>query len=117
MKKFNTKPNKMTADEYEKLIYKKTYGKKDKALREKLNSEQPKTAKEIEELRLKEERSRKDIIRTQTHEEAIETASDIERKFKECDAKKMTDEEALREVADLANKIDLSYFKRMKKGN
>ena len=38
MKNFNTKTNKMTSDEYEKIIYRKTYGKKDDAIREKLNN-------------------------------------------------------------------------------
>ena len=48
---------------------------------------------------------------TQSLEEAIETADEIERKLKECDLKSMTDEEALKEIADLANEIDLSWFK------
>ena len=52
-----------------------------------------------------------DIIGTQSLEEAIETADEIERKLKECDSKSMTDEEALKEIADLANEIDLSWFK------
>ncbi len=52
-----------------------------------------------------------DIIGTQSLEEAIETADEIERKLKECDLKSMTDEEALKEVSDLANEIDLSWFK------
>ena len=47
---------------------------------------------------------------TQSLEEAIETADEIERKLKECDLKSMTDEEALKEIADLANEIDLSWF-------
>ena len=58
-----------------------------------------------------EEQASKDIIRTQSLEEAIETADEIERKLKECDLKSMTDEEALKEVSDLANEIDLSWFK------
>ena len=53
-----------------------------------------------------------DIIGTQSLEEAIETADEIERKLKECDLKSMTDEEALKEIADLANEIDLSWFKQ-----
>ena len=52
-----------------------------------------------------------DIIRTQSFEEATETADKIECKLKECDSKSMTDEEALKEIADLANEIDLSWFK------
>ena len=48
---------------------------------------------------------------TQTLEEAVSTAYKIERKLKECDYKNMTDEETLREIADLANEIDLSWFK------
>ena len=111
MKNFNTKTNKMTSDEYEKIIYRKTYGKKDDAIREKLNNEQPKTTDEIEKLRLKQERVSKNIIRTQSLEEAIVTSNEIERKLKECDLKSMTDEEALKEIADLANEIDLSWFK------
>lgn len=51
---------------------------------------------------------------TQTLEEAVTTAHKMERKLKECDSKGMTDEEALREISDLANEIDLSYFKRIK---
>ena len=51
-----------------------------------------------------------DIIGTQSLEEAIETADEIERKLKECDSKCMTDEEALKEIADLANEIDLAWF-------
>ena len=58
-----------------------------------------------------EEQASKDIIRTQSIEEAIETADEIECKLKECDSKCMTDEEALKEIADLANQIDLYYFK------
>lgn len=111
MKNFNTKTDKITFDEYEKFIYRKTYGKKDDAIREKLNNEQPKTTDEIEELRLKQEQVSKDITRTQSLEEAIETANEIERKLKECDLKSMTDEETLREISDLANEIDLSWFK------
>ncbi|VJB59846.1 Uncharacterised protein [Streptococcus pneumoniae] len=111
MKNFNTKTNKMASDEYEKIIYRKTYGKKDDAIREKLNNEQPKTTDEIEKLRLKQEQVSKNIIRTQSLEEAIVTANEIERKLKECDLKSMTDEEALKEIADLANEIDLSWFK------
>lgn len=53
----------------------------------------------------------KNFNRTQSLEEAIETADEIERKLKECDSKCMTDEEALKEIADLANEIDLSWFK------
>lgn len=48
---------------------------------------------------------------TQTPEEAVSTAHKIERKLKECDSKNMTDEEALKEIADLANEIELSWFK------
>ena len=53
----------------------------------------------------------KNFNRTQSLEEAIETADEMERKLKECDLKCMTDEEALKEIADLANEIDLSWFK------
>ena len=53
----------------------------------------------------------KNFNKTQSLEEAIETANEIERKLKECDSKSMTDEEALKEIADLANEIDLSWFK------
>ena len=53
----------------------------------------------------------KNFNKTQSLEEAIETADEIERKLKECDSKSMTDEEALKEIADLANEIDLSWFK------
>jgi hypothetical protein len=53
----------------------------------------------------------KNFNRTQLLEEAIVTADEIERKLKECDLKNMTDEEALKEIADLANEIDLSWFK------
>ena len=67
-------------------------------------------ANEIEELRLKQEQASKDIIRTQSLEEATEIANEIERKLKECDLKSMTDEEALKEIADLANEIDLAWF-------
>ena len=111
MKNFNIKTNKIPFDEYEKFIYRKTYGKKDDAIRKKLNHEQPKTTNEIEELRLKQEQVSKDIIRTQSLEEAVVTAHKIEHKLKECDFKNMTDEEALKEIADLANEIDLSWFK------
>ena len=52
----------------------------------------------------------KNFNKTQSLEEAIETADEIERKLKECDLKRMTDEEALKEIADLANEIDLSWF-------
>lgn len=48
---------------------------------------------------------------TQTLEEAVSTAHKIERKLKEYDAKGMTDEQALKEIADLANEIELSWFK------
>lgn len=48
---------------------------------------------------------------TQTLEEAVSTAHKIERKLKECDAKGMTDKEALKVISDLANEIDLSWFK------
>lgn len=102
MKNFNTKTDRMTFDEYERFIYRKIYSKRDDAIRAKLNNEQPKK---------QEQSSKKDIIRTQTFEEATETADKIERKLKECDLKCMTDEEALKEIADLANKIDLSWFK------
>ena len=54
----------------------------------------------------------KNFNKTQSLEEAIETADEIERKLKECDLKCMTDEEALKEIADLANEIDLSWFKK-----
>lgn len=50
---------------------------------------------------------------TQTIEEAVTTAHKTERKLKECDSKGMTDEEALKEVSDLANEIELSWFKRI----
>jgi hypothetical protein len=53
----------------------------------------------------------KNFNKTQSLEEAIETADEIECKLKECDSKSMTDEEALKEIADLANEIDLSWFK------
>ena len=33
------------------------------------------------------------------------------KELKECDLKSMTDEEALKEIADLANEIDLAWFK------
>ena len=52
----------------------------------------------------------KNFNRTQSLEEAIETAAEMERKLKECDSKGMTDEEALKEIADLANEIDLAWF-------
>ena len=54
----------------------------------------------------------KSFNKTQSLEEAIETADEMERKLKECDLKCMTDEEALKEIADLANEIDLSWFKK-----
>ena len=54
----------------------------------------------------------KNFKRTQSLEEAIETADEMERKLKECDSKCMTDKEALKEIADLANEIDLSWFKK-----
>ena len=57
----------------------------------------------------------KNFNKTQSLEEAIETADEIERKLKECDLKCMTDEEALKEIADLANEIDLSWFKKTEK--
>ena len=50
---------------------------------------------------------------TQTIEEAVSTAHKMERKLKECDAKGLTDEEALKEISDLANEIELSWFKRI----
>ena len=50
---------------------------------------------------------------TQTIEEAVSTAHKIKLKLKECDKKGMTDEEALKEIADLANEIELSWFKRI----
>lgn len=50
---------------------------------------------------------------TQTIEEAVTTAHKIERKLKECDSKSLSDEEALKEIADLANEIELSWFKRI----
>ena len=53
----------------------------------------------------------KNFNRTQSFEEATKTANEIERKLKECDSKGMTDKEALKEIADLANEIDLSWFK------
>ena len=52
----------------------------------------------------------KNFNRTQSLEEAIVTADEIECKLKECDLKCMTDEEALKEIADLANEIDLALF-------
>ena len=64
----------------------------------------------IEKLCLKQEQSSNDIIRTQSLEEAIEIADEIERKLKDCDLKSMTDEEALKEIANLANEIDLAWF-------
>ena len=45
----------------------------------------------------------KNFNTTQSLEEAIETANEIERKLKECDLKSMTDEEALKEIADLCS--------------
>lgn len=53
----------------------------------------------------------KNFNTTQSLEEAIKIADEIECKLKECDSKGMTDEEALKEIADLANEIDLSWFK------
>ena len=53
----------------------------------------------------------KNFNKTQSLEEAIKIADEIECKLKECDSKSMTDEEALKEIADLANEIDLSWFK------
>ena len=53
----------------------------------------------------------KNFNTTQSLEEAIKIADKIECKLKECDSKSMTDEEALKEIADLANEIDLSWFK------
>lgn len=50
---------------------------------------------------------------TQTIEEAVSTAHKMEQKLKECDEKGMTDEEALKEIADLANEIELAWFKRI----
>ena len=50
---------------------------------------------------------------TQTIEEAVSTAHKMGRKLKECDEKGMTDEEALKEISDLANEIELSWFKRI----
>lgn len=47
---------------------------------------------------------------TQTLEEAVSTAHKMEHKLKECDAKGMTDEQALKEIAYLANEIELSWF-------
>ena len=70
-----------------------------------------KTTNEIE------KQASKDIIRTQSLEEAIEIADEIERKLKECDLKSMTDEEALKEIADLANQIDLYWFKNKQQWN
>lgn len=105
MKNFNTKTDRMSFDEHERFMYRKIYGKRDDALRRKLNNEQPKTTDK------KQEQASKDIIRTQTFEQATKTADKIERKLKECDLKCMTDMEALKEIADLANEIDLSWFK------
>lgn len=48
---------------------------------------------------------------TQSLEEAVSTAYKIEYKLKECDSKNMTDEQSLKEISDLANEIDLSWFK------
>ena len=53
----------------------------------------------------------KNFNTTQSLEEAIKIADEIECKLKECDLKSMTDEEALKEVSDLANEINLSWFK------
>ena len=53
----------------------------------------------------------KNFNTTQSLEEAIKIADEIECKLKECDLKSMTDEESLKEIADLANEIDLSWFK------
>ena len=50
---------------------------------------------------------------TQTIEEAVSTAHKLERKLKECDEKNLSNEEALKEISDLANEIDLSWFKRI----
>lgn len=50
---------------------------------------------------------------TQTLEEAVTTAHKIERKLKECDSKGFSDEDSLKEIASLANEIDLSWFKRI----
>ena len=50
---------------------------------------------------------------TQSIEEAVSTAHKMERKLKECDAKGLTDEESLKEISDLANEIELSWFKRI----
>lgn len=50
---------------------------------------------------------------TQTIEEAVSTAHKMKRKLKECDSKRFSDEETLKEIADLANEIDLSWFKRI----
>lgn len=50
---------------------------------------------------------------TQTIEEAVSTAHKMERKLKECDEKNLSKEEALKEISDLANEIDLSWFKRI----
>lgn len=50
---------------------------------------------------------------TQSLEEAVSTAHKIERKLKECDTKGMTDKESLKEISDLANEIELSWFKRI----
>ena len=55
----------------------------------------------------------KNFNKTQTFKEATETADKIECKLKECDSKCMTDEEALKEISDLANEIDLSWFKQL----
>ena len=59
----------------------------------------------------------KNFNKTQSLEEAIEIADEIERKLKECDLKSMTDEEALKEIADLANQIDLYWFKNKQQWN
>lgn len=53
----------------------------------------------------------KNFNKTQSLEEATEIADEMERKLKECDSKCMTDEEALKEIAGLANEIDLSWLK------
>lgn len=114
LKSLNVKPPKVDTDRLQRIAYRKKYGKIDDALRVKLNKEEPLTEKEIQNFREKEEKAKMEIVRTQTKIEAIETAKQIEEKLKECDRNKLTDEQVLKEISDLANEIDLSYFERTK---
>lgn len=110
---FNVHGSETDGDAIARMIYNFKYGKKDKWLRNKLDKETPLTEEEIEIIIEKEEKVKMEIVRTQTNLEAIETAQKIEEKLKECDKNKLTDEEALKEISDLANEIDLSYFNRL----